>query len=72
MKVRAAAVAGSARCRRFALAPEFVPTGRIPNVSTASIADAAFDAHAYGCGWGPSECEICRMRAERRMSRRCA
>jgi len=38
--------------------PEFVPAGHVPTVSTASIADAAFDAHAHACGWGLNECEV--------------
>jgi hypothetical protein len=71
MSVRAAAVGVSSPRRRFAdVAYEFVLAGHVPNVSTASIAAAVFDAHAYACGWGPSECEICRVCGERCMSRR--
>jgi hypothetical protein len=70
MSMRAAAVGVGSPRRRFASAPEFVPAGHVPTASTASIADAAFDAHAHICGWGPNECEVCRMHGERRISRR--
>jgi hypothetical protein len=70
MSERVAAVVVRSPCRRFAdTAHAFVPAGHVSNGSTASIAAAIFDAHVYACGWGPSECEVCRVCGERCMSR---
>jgi len=70
MSLRVAAVGVRSPYRRFAdTAYAFVPTGHVPNACTASIAAAIFDAHASACGWGPSECEACRVCRERRTLR---
>ena len=41
---------------------------RLAQATSVAIAEAAFDDHI--CEWGPGECEICRVRGERRFRAR--
>jgi hypothetical protein len=60
----ASAVVGSPGGRRLTFEECGIVPGRLPSATSVAIAEAAFDAHI--CEWGPGECEICRVRGERR------
>jgi hypothetical protein len=60
----ASTAAGSPGGRHLTFEKCGIVLGGLPSATSVAIAEAAFDAHI--CEWGPGECEICRVRGERR------